>query len=80
MKMIFLNLNFISISMNKSIIFLKNLKIGICGDNISIGEKQLISIGRTMLRKARIILIDEPTSNIDEKTEALISYLLKNCF
>jgi ABC-type multidrug transport system fused ATPase/permease subunit len=43
------------------------------GENLSAGEKQLICIGRAILKKSKILLIDEATSNIDMKTEKLIT-------
>ncbi|KAL4486872.1 hypothetical protein ABPG72_009636 [Tetrahymena utriculariae] len=53
------------------------------GDNLSEGEKQLISIARIILRKNQIIIVDEPTSHIDEKMEQHITTILnenfKNC-
>lgn len=42
------------------------------GDNISAGQRQLIAIARLLLRKPRIIILDEATSNIDTKTEKLV--------
>ncbi len=54
--------------------------MNVLGDNLSIGERQLISIARVVLRKSKIILIDEPTSNIDEVSEKLVTEALENCF
>ena len=42
------------------------------GSNISIGEKQLICIARALLKKSKIIIMDEATANIDYKTETVL--------
>ena len=42
------------------------------GDNLSIGQKQLICIARTILKNPRILLMDEATANIDPKTDKMI--------
>ena len=47
------------------------------GDNISIGEKQIIGIFRTFMKDSDIIILDEATSNIDSRTELLIQKLIK---
>lgn len=39
------------------------------GENLSDGEKQRIALARTMLRKGRLWLLDEPTSSLDYVTE-----------
>ena len=47
------------------------------GSNLSIGEKQLICITRAILRKSKIIVLDEATASIDYKTEEIIQNALK---
>ena len=42
------------------------------GNNISVGEKQLICIARAILKKTKIILMDEATANIDYRTESAL--------
>ncbi|MGN0298117.1 MAG: ABC transporter ATP-binding protein [Lachnospiraceae bacterium] len=56
------------------------------GTNISKGQKQLITIARAMLLDAKMLILDEATSNVDTRTEQLIqeamNELMKNktCF
>ena len=54
-----------------------NYEIGENGENISVGERQLICIVRALIRKTKIIIMDEATANIDYKTEALLQKSLK---
>ncbi|MGM9534998.1 MAG: ABC transporter ATP-binding protein, partial [Intestinibacter sp.] len=46
------------------------------GDNISKGQKQLLNIARAMLTDAKMLILDEATSNIDSKTEIQIQNAL----
>ncbi len=47
-------------------------KVGNLGDNLSAGEKQRIGLARAFLRDAELILLDEPTSNVDSINEGII--------
>lgn len=47
------------------------------GNNLSSGQKQLLSIARVMLLKPPILILDEATSSIDTRTEFLIQKALE---
>lgn len=47
-------------------------------DNISSGEKQLLTIARAMLAKTPILILDEATSSVDTRTEILIQKAMGN--
>lgn len=63
--------------------FILNLKDGLDtvikedSDNISLGEKQRLGLARVFLRKPKLLLLDEPTSNIDALNESIILNSLK---
>ncbi|KNB51957.1 ABC transporter ATP-binding protein [Streptomyces caatingaensis] len=42
------------------------------GSNVSVGEKQLITIARAFLTEPEILILDEATSSVDTRTEVLI--------
>lgn len=50
------------------------------GSNLSTGEKQLICICRAILRKSKVVILDEATSNIDIVTEQKIQSLIDKNF
>ena len=52
-------------------------KVGALGDNLSAGEKQRIGLVRAFLRGSELILLDEPTSNVDSINEGIILKALK---
>ena len=55
-----------------------NMTITEDGGNISIGEMQLICITRAILRKSKIVVMDEATASIDVNTENIIQKAIKN--
>lgn len=52
-------------------------RVGVLGDNLSAGEKQRIGLARAFLSGAQLILLDEPTSNVDSINEGIILKALK---
>ncbi len=47
------------------------------GNNLSLGEKQLISFARILVSNPSVIIMDEATANIDTETEEMINNALK---
>ncbi len=47
-------------------------RVGLSGDNLSAGEKQRIGLARAFLSGSKLILLDEPTSNVDSINEGII--------
>jgi ATP-binding cassette subfamily B protein len=47
-------------------------------DNISAGQKQLLTIARTILADPDILILDEATSNVDTRTEVMIQQAMNN--
>ncbi len=51
--------------------------VGEGGNQLSLGQKQLVSFARTVLKRPQLLVMDEATSSIDTETEQLIQNSLK---
>ncbi|MBQ7981621.1 MAG: ABC transporter ATP-binding protein, partial [Oscillospiraceae bacterium] len=52
-------------------------RVGALGDNLSAGDKQRLGLARAFLRGSDLILLDEPTSNVDSINEGIILKALR---
>ena len=49
-----------------------NFELEANGGNLSTGQRQLLCIARAIIGQPKILLMDEATANIDQKTDSII--------